>query len=324
MVHILDFPSCVWEAGVAVSAAACPHCASADSVLVYAPERSPAPIPVKRCRHCSLVFSATWSGTFEASLYEYYRARGDEDPRARQDPLNTRRHRSLLESFASATRGRRLLDVGCGEGHFLQTATAMGWDAVGLDLAEGAIGICQKLGLNASLTSFFDSCLDGERFDVVFMSELVEHVPRGVEFFARARALLNPGGLMYATTPNFASLTRRIVGPRWTSLHPEHIVYFEPSTLRAQIASAFPDGRIDISSRNLGVGEIIARLKRPVRHRSDVRAGRSDLREEQRRLRKLVVGKPVLSDVKEWADRALSLAGLGDTLVARVHLSSTG
>jgi hypothetical protein len=44
--------------------------------------------------------------------------------------------------------------------------------------------------------------------------------------------LLRPGGLLYCTTPNFNSLSRRVLRDRWTAIdYPEHLNYFTVSTL---------------------------------------------------------------------------------------------
>lgn len=185
-----------------------------------------------RCSRCSHVYLDGWATEFVVDLYSYYSLRVGETREQAYNPLNTKRQRELLDWLATRTSGRRLLDVGCGEGQLVCTASEAGWDALGIDLAKGAITIAQSFGVNCVEEDFFAPSLEGERFDVITMTELIEHVPGPGRFLRRARDLLNPGGLLYITTPNFASLARRLMGGAWHPIHPEHLSYFTPGVLR--------------------------------------------------------------------------------------------
>lgn len=277
-----------------------------------------------RCGACGLVYLEQWSEHFEAALYAYYDERVGEGRAERYDPLNTARQRELLGQWGEVVRGRRLLDVGCGEGHLVDTAIREGWDARGIDLATGAIDICRSLGLPCRVLDFFDASLDDERFDVIAMSELLEHVPQPGRFLARGASLLAPGGLLFATTPNFDSLTRRVVGARWSCIHREHVAYFTEATLAPLAERSMPGCDVSVRSKNLNPGEIASRL-RAASPRRGARvaqaAHESRARRSQQRLRRALVGSPVLSLLKRGANRVVGAARLGDTLVLTAHRS---
>ncbi|MBX3271845.1 MAG: class I SAM-dependent methyltransferase [Sandaracinaceae bacterium] len=277
-----------------------------------------------RCDECGLVFLDGWSSAFEAELYAYYDARVGASREERYDPLTTARQRELLAAWAPRVRGRRLLDVGCGEGQLVATALDERWAARGIDLATGAIQVCASFGLPCEVLDFFDASLDAERYDVITMSELLEHVPRPGRFLARASSLLAPGGLLYATTPNFDSLTRRLVGPRWSCIHREHIAYFTEATLSSLAAASMPGCRVRVRSKNLSLGEIAQRL-RPAPARGETcspqEAHQVAARSRQRRLRALIAGSRGLSLAKRGANALVGAAGVGDTLILTAQRS---
>ncbi|MBW2380696.1 MAG: methyltransferase domain-containing protein [Deltaproteobacteria bacterium] len=111
-------------------------------------------LDVNRCKSCGFVYLASWEQSLAKSqeLYDYYGRLSEADLTRRYSPENRARQQELLTALAGHTRGRRLLDVGCGDGQLLQTAKDEGWDAVGIDLAETAILLCHRRGLTASKT----------------------------------------------------------------------------------------------------------------------------------------------------------------------------
>jgi SAM-dependent methyltransferase len=205
--------------------------ATAGSVVLLGASPWSDGLVLLRCSRCSHVYLDGWATEFIGDLYAYYSVRIGKSREHVYDPLNTKRQRELLDWLGTRTSGRRLLDVGCGEGQLVCTASEAGWDALGIDLAKGAITIAQSFGVRCLEEDFFAPSLDGERFDVITMTELIEHVPSPGRFLRRAGDLLNPGGLLYITTPNFASLARRIMGGAWHPIHPEHLSYFTPDVL---------------------------------------------------------------------------------------------
>lgn len=304
----------VWQA---VRVSTCHVCGSPDFERVLSREDDG--LHVDKCNSCGFVYLASWAKSVEKSeeLYAYYGALSDADRASCYTPENRARQEVLLSSLGSYTRGRRLLDVGCGAGQLLETAGQEGWDAVGLDLSDSAVLQCQRRGLAASKTDFFSESLDERRFDVIVMSELIEHVPAPQRFLQRAEELLDPGGLLYLTTPNFGSLARRALAESWSVIHPEHIGYFDRSTLR-QIASTETGLReIKIEANNLTPSTLVAWMRRKGLGESGAaaeihRTARQGLDQE---LRRAVHRSRVLGTSKTLLNHAVSRMGLGDTLV---------
>ena len=110
--------------------------------------------------------------------------------------------------LAARDRGR-LLDVGCGFGFALDFWQRSGrGEAVGVELADyGAIG-SRLLGVTIH-AEFLQDCaaLAGQRFDVVYASEVIEHVPDPRAFAALAARWVADDGVLIMTTPAAAFVT---------------------------------------------------------------------------------------------------------------------
>ncbi len=109
----------------------------------------------------------------------------------------------------AAAESGSLLDVGCGFGFALDFWTRTGrGEACGVELADyGAIGR-QKLGVTI-YSERLEQCapLAGRRFDVVYASEVIEHVPEPRAFAELLARWLADDGVLILTTPNAAFIT---------------------------------------------------------------------------------------------------------------------
>ncbi len=280
-------------------------------------------LELNRCGACGFVYLSNWQDSLvnAEQLYDYYAHLTDADLAKRHSAENQARQRALLHRLSGYAKGRRLLDVGCGDGQLLQTAAEAGWEAVGIDLSQAAVELCRSRGLDASKTDFFDRSLDARRFDVIVMSELLEHVPAPQRFLSRAESLLEPAGVLYLTTPNFGSLARRMLGERWSVLHPEHIGYFEPSTLRDMVRRQTGLVALDVEARNVVPSTFVAwacglRGRGASAAKAAAQTHRHAREGLDQRLRRVIHRSRLLSSSKDALNRAASRAGLGDTLVA--------
>ncbi len=128
---------------------------------------------------------------------------------------------------------RRLLDLGCGNGHFLKTARRLGWLSYGVDTDASAAVAAQDCG---EVIGSQVSDLGGNYaafFDVVTLSHVIEHVHDPVETLRHCRRVLKPGGYVWIETPNIESAGYELFGASWRGLEaPRHLVLFNPVSLR--------------------------------------------------------------------------------------------
>jgi 2-polyprenyl-3-methyl-5-hydroxy-6-metoxy-1,4-benzoquinol methylase len=226
------------------------------------------------------------------------------------DPITESRYQRLLDSFKEIAPGTRVLDVACGEGHFVDAAIRAGWDASGIDLSKSAVAICQRFGLPVRNLDFFSSALRAASLDLITMFELIEHVSVPSRFPSRAEELLKPGGLLYLTTPNFASLDRKLLGADWHPVHREHLVYFTPRTLEKLIRTRTSFEILYIRTRNLSIAAL-RRLVFGTRHEPE-----TTLRTKEQMLRSSIESSGPLRVLKSLLNTGLDSLGWGSAMVA--------
>jgi 2-polyprenyl-3-methyl-5-hydroxy-6-metoxy-1,4-benzoquinol methylase len=136
--------------------------------------------------------------------------------------------------------GARVLDVGAGNGAAVRALRASGVDAYGIEPEEQAVAAARAAGVETVLVGTLEeNPLAGERWDVVRMNQVLEHLSDPVDALRRSSELLAPGGRVVIGVPNFGSLARRVFGGSWDGLElPRHLHHFTRETLRLVFARA--------------------------------------------------------------------------------------
>jgi 2-polyprenyl-3-methyl-5-hydroxy-6-metoxy-1,4-benzoquinol methylase len=98
----------------------------------------------------------------------------------------------------------RLLDVGCGFGHFVHWAQAHGWDAWGCDADPWAREQTVAPGQIVASPEAAPA-----PFDLITLWDVLEHVPEPMSLSRSLRPLLRSGGRLVVGCPNFVSMQRR-------------------------------------------------------------------------------------------------------------------
>lgn len=195
------------------------------------------------------------------------------------------------ELEAQGLRGS-ILDVGCATGTFLVHAKARGWEVSGVELVEFAREEARRR-LGVEVVGSLGALPPGQRYDVVTLHHVLEHIEEPIPFLAQEVAPRVQNRLLIEV-PNFASLGAQSDGPRWKDLRPEqHFYHFEPATLRAVVeASGFDVVRLYTLSESLWSLRAALRTLLTLRALAGVREFSSDPR------------GPVESDaVPDWTPR---------------------
>jgi SAM-dependent methyltransferase len=132
---------------------------------------------------------------------------------------------------------RHLLDIGSGPGFFLKTASARGWQVLGIEPSRQAAAHARGLGVEVA-EGFFNAQTAPTlgRFDVVHMNNVLEHIPDPIALLELARGLLDPGALICVNVPNdfspfqLAARAAVHVGEWWLA-PPHHLNYFDFDSL---------------------------------------------------------------------------------------------
>jgi 2-polyprenyl-3-methyl-5-hydroxy-6-metoxy-1,4-benzoquinol methylase len=143
-------------------------------------------------------------------------------------------------SWLEASWGKRLIDVGCGNGEFLARMRALGWDVVGVEPDPQAAQIGRETyGLPVHSVPLEKAGFCPESFDAATMSHVIEHLRDPVSTLKAVNSLLKQNGRLIIHTPNLASLGHRWFRQNWRGLEPpRHLFLFAPRALAKMVEIA--------------------------------------------------------------------------------------
>lgn len=127
----------------------------------------------------------------------------------------------------------RLLDVGCGDGVFMDLMRERGWAVQGLDISEDVVWHAKEvLGLECAVADVEQDDLPPGPFDAITMWGVLQLVYDPRALLDRLRDRLEPDGVIGIGVSNIRSTGARLFGGRWRGLGlPRHISHFTPETL---------------------------------------------------------------------------------------------
>jgi SAM-dependent methyltransferase len=168
-------------------------------------------------------------------------AAGEETDRERAW-LKATLHADIVDGLAAYVpgTGRVVIDVGCGLGEFVESATEAGWAAIGLEPSTEAVAMAVDMGRNvicATLESYVASGGPASGADAVVLTNVLEHVPDPLGVLTTIRGLLKPAGAVAVRVPNdfnpLQEAATALLGHRpWWIAAPDHVNYFDHASLR--------------------------------------------------------------------------------------------
>jgi ubiquinone/menaquinone biosynthesis C-methylase UbiE len=163
--------------------------------------------------------------------------------------------------LAEARREDRALDLGCGDGAFTELLAKAVAEVVGADVAQSALR--RARAHNPSL-EFRLVPIDGplpfddNAFELVWSSEVIEHVADTARWLSEARRVLVPGGRLLLTTPNHARLAIAVRGvERYSEPLGDHLHLYTRRSL-TEVLHEF--GFADVGVRAVGGAPGLRRL----------------------------------------------------------------
>jgi 2-polyprenyl-3-methyl-5-hydroxy-6-metoxy-1,4-benzoquinol methylase len=126
----------------------------------------------------------------------------------------------------------KLLDVGCGNGRYLDGMKKLGWQTQGVEFNASAVEVCNLSGLTVHDGDLFSAHFDSNSFDVINVSHVIEHVPNPLAFFTELARVLKPNGSLIIKTPNSQALGRKLFNTNWYANDvPRHLYLFAHKNL---------------------------------------------------------------------------------------------
>ena len=145
-------------------------------------------------------------------MQQYYEDLWERLPAELRAPDFERRRAFLL---AAVRTGDRALDIGCGAGDFTAVLAQAGAAAIGVDVAEAALrrARARHPGLDFRRARFDGPlALEDCAFELVWASEVIEHVADTALWLSEVRRVLAPGGRLLLSTPSHGRLRVAVGG----------------------------------------------------------------------------------------------------------------
>ena len=170
--------------------------------------------------------------------------------RSAYDPEELRYINNKLDQRAqivkALTRGHigAMLDVGCGEGFATRYFQCLGWEVTALDMSKTGVAdknphclpVLREGDVEALIHQIGRS---GQKFDLIWLGNFLEHVLDPVGLMNQMRELLSESGVLVIIVPNdFSPVQRQLINQKhifkefWVT-PPDHLSYFNASSLRA-------------------------------------------------------------------------------------------
>ena len=214
----------------------CPVCDSSRAVLYFEKDW----FRYVQCQDCSMVYMNPRMN--QAATYAFYNSdvnaiynetKFDQvsiEP-SLDDQINFA-NLDLIDRHRTRT-GGTLLEIGSAKGFFLSKAKERGYKVYGIELNKKNAEFSRQLvGDTVFDVDLFEACFEAGKFDVIYMRDVIEHIPNPQPFFRELNRIAKPGALMFIETHNIDGLINQIVREKHTVIfgfeHPNH---WSPKTL---------------------------------------------------------------------------------------------
>jgi 2-polyprenyl-3-methyl-5-hydroxy-6-metoxy-1,4-benzoquinol methylase len=131
--------------------------------------------------------------------------------------------------------GAKVLDVGCGMGGVVAAFQLHGYRAMGCDFGPEYLEAGRKLGLNL-IEGDADAAADDAPFDMIVLSQVLEHQVDPVAFLRSLRPLLTPNGLIFVMVPGIHVIRPRYRDDIAVYLQNAHVWHFTAATMTALLS----------------------------------------------------------------------------------------
>lgn len=189
------------------------------------------------CTNCGFIFMNPMID--QPSIADYYRNYPGTASYKRKAEKKVKRAKGRMKRLSKLVKGGRFLDVGCSAGFVSDAASKVGFESYGIDLSEEAIEFGKQNFPNChfDVAAIEDAAQTFDPFDLIYTSEVIEHVLDPDSFAQKLSELMKPGAILYLTTPDAGHFRRPKNIQEWHEFKPpEHCLYFTKKALSILLA----------------------------------------------------------------------------------------
>ncbi|HEY6504864.1 MAG TPA: class I SAM-dependent methyltransferase [Chitinophagaceae bacterium] len=190
----------------------CPFCSNIQTRPVSYPGNifNQKKFQYARCSNCQLVYLSSFPDANDyETMYPPSYQRNEAETSVQQDPYV--KLYGLRVSYGyqfdlikkSIGPKARILDYGCGTGHFIGNAVHYGFSCDGAEFNLEYLTVL-RTGFPKSKFFIISQVLSGnfpERYDVIRLSNVLEHLTEPKEIISQLKGLLTPGGILLVEGP---------------------------------------------------------------------------------------------------------------------------
>jgi len=179
---------------------------------------------------------------------------GAKDMKYEQFKFRIKKINSIIPYAPAPPLGnKKLLDIGCSCGYFIDVALENGYDAYGIEFSEVAISYAKPLtqkriiqgDINTLKQTATMNLIEDTQFNIVTAFDIIEHTENPIEFLREIKTVLKPFGLLVLTTPDTGHFLRYIMKGYWPMIQPtQHFILFSKKSIKLALEKA---GYKDIS-----------------------------------------------------------------------------
>ena len=122
----------------------------------------------------------------------------------------------VLKSFARMVSGRRLLEIGPGDGRFLESAKRDNWDCTGVDVSERVAEYARRRsGINILIGDLSQFKFPADSFDVVNLDQVLMYVEDPTALLTEVERVLKPAGICRIREYDSDSVSALLAGKKY-------------------------------------------------------------------------------------------------------------
>jgi len=191
---------------------------------------------IQQCSQCGLKLTNPRPGKDEISRYyesEDYLSHTEEQKTLFSKVYGLIRNINISSKSRIITKnssGKSILDIGCGVGLLLKYMKELGWSTKGIEPGTQAKNTAEtKYGL--SISPDIQQLLN-QKYDVISMWHVLEHVFEIRDYLLKIKELLNDEGTLFIAVPNILSLDSDRYKNFWAAYDvPRHLYHFRPKDI---------------------------------------------------------------------------------------------